>query len=108
MRFLSRLLCGVLIGCFGVAFAADVDRSVIVVDVGYVPKAGGGCPKYARVMGPDGYCWPSVAVNWIDGRISEIKVSFEMVCAHEKTPQMSIAPTVFVCGTRDRICRRCA
>lgn len=109
MNMISRLLLCVALVLCGSAFAADREQSVIVVDIGYIPKEGGGCPRYARVMGPDGYCWPAVLVNWIAGRISEINVSFEMVCSHEKTAQMAIAtPTVFVCGTRDRVCRRCA
>lgn len=107
MNMIFRLLCCVVLCLSGAVFAADHAVPEFVVDVGYVAKAGSGCPRYARVMGPDGYCWPAVAVKWVDGRIAETKVSFNGVCFHEKIAEMYIAPTVFVCGMRDRVCRRC-
>jgi hypothetical protein len=107
MNMLFRLLCCVALCFCGVAFAAEHAGPEFVVDVGYVAKVGGGCPRYARVIGPDKYCWPAVAMKWIDGRIAETKVSFNGVCFHEKIAEMYIAPTVFVCGMRDRVCRRC-
>jgi hypothetical protein len=107
MNMFSRLLCCAVLCLSGAAFSAERAVPEFVVDVGYVAKAGSGCPRYARVMGPDGYCWPAVAVKWVDGRIAETKASFNGVCFHEKIAEMYIAPTVFVCGMRDRVCRRC-
>lgn len=108
MNTLSRLMCCAVLGLVGGAFAADAVSSEFALKEGYIAQPGNGCPKYARVMGPDGYCWPAVHVMWIDGRIADIKVPLKEVCFYEKTNQMSIAPVVFVCGVRNSICRRCA
>lgn len=107
MNIVSWLMGCALFGLCSMAFAGDRVGPEFVVDVGYVAEAGHGCPKYARVMGPDKYCWPAVLVRWMDGRIADIQVSLNEVCFYEKTAQMSITPTVFVCGTRNRVCRRC-
>lgn len=108
MHILSRLLWVVLMGNCCSVLAADGPQLEFVVKDGYVAQPGGGCPKYARVMGPDGYCWPAVRVMWIDGRIADIKVPLKEVCSYEKTAPLSIAPTVFVCGIRNSVCRRCS